>query len=113
VKIGLVPSVLPQEQVKALMDEPGEITVDLDAQTAGPYSFEFRRFRARVPPATGSTTSTAPLQHEDEIAAFRGGAPAAVRYDRSLRTASPNSAVVALPPRSRVGCEASVLSIAA
>ena len=44
VKIGLVPIVLPQEQVKALMGETGEITVDLEGQTAGPYSFEFDVF---------------------------------------------------------------------
>src|SRR5213083_670330 len=37
VTIGLVPVVLPQDQVKALMQESGELTVHLEAQTAVPF----------------------------------------------------------------------------
>jgi 3-isopropylmalate/(R)-2-methylmalate dehydratase small subunit len=74
VKIGLVPVVLPQEQVKALIEETGEITVDLDAQTAGPYSFEFDAFE-RECLLQGLDDIGRALQHEDEIAAFEAAHP--------------------------------------
>jgi 3-isopropylmalate/(R)-2-methylmalate dehydratase small subunit len=74
VKIGLVPVVLPQEQVKSLMEEPGEITVDLEAQTAGPYSFEFDVFE-RECLLQGLDDIDRALQHEDEIAAFEAAHP--------------------------------------
>ena len=69
VKIGLVPVVLPQEQVKALMEEPGEITVDLKAQTAGPFPFEFDPFE-RECLLQGLDDIGRALRHEDEIAAY-------------------------------------------
>jgi 3-isopropylmalate/(R)-2-methylmalate dehydratase small subunit len=74
VKIGLVPVVLSQEQVKALMAEPGEITVDLEAQTAGPYSFEFDAFE-RECLLQGLDDIARALQHEDEIAAYEAAHP--------------------------------------
>jgi 3-isopropylmalate/(R)-2-methylmalate dehydratase small subunit len=69
VKIGLVPIVLPQEQVKALMAEPDELTVDLEAQTIGSYSFEFDPFERHCL-LEGLDEIGRALQHEDEIAAF-------------------------------------------
>ena len=69
VKIGLVPVVLPQEQVKALMEEPGEITVDLEAQTVGPFPFEFDPFE-RECLLQGLDDIGRALRHEDEIAAY-------------------------------------------
>jgi 3-isopropylmalate/(R)-2-methylmalate dehydratase small subunit len=69
VKIGLVPVVLAQEQVKALMEEPGEITVDLEAQTAGPFPFEFDPFE-RECLLQGLDDIGRALRHEDEIAAY-------------------------------------------
>ena len=74
VKIGLLPLVLPQEQVKALMGEPVEITVDLEAQTAGPYSFEFDAFE-RECLLEGLDDIDRALQHEDEIAAYEAAHP--------------------------------------
>jgi 3-isopropylmalate/(R)-2-methylmalate dehydratase small subunit len=75
VKIGLVPVVLPQEQVKALMAAPGEITVDLEKQTAGPYSFEFDRFE-RECLLEGLDDIARALRHDAEIAAFEAAHPA-------------------------------------
>jgi 3-isopropylmalate/(R)-2-methylmalate dehydratase small subunit len=77
VKIGLVPVVLPQEQVKALMEEPGEITVDLEAQTAGPYSFDFDPFE-RESLLRGLDDIGRALEREDEIAAYEAAHPARV-----------------------------------
>jgi 3-isopropylmalate/(R)-2-methylmalate dehydratase small subunit len=74
VKIGLVPIVLPQEHVKALMEEQGEITVDLEAQTAGPYPFEFDAFE-RECLLQGLDDIGRALQHEDEIAAYEAAHP--------------------------------------
>jgi 3-isopropylmalate/(R)-2-methylmalate dehydratase small subunit len=74
VKIGLLPVVLPQEQVKALMGEPVEITVDLEAQTAGPYSFEFDAFE-RECLLEGLDDIARALQHEGEIAAYEAAHP--------------------------------------
>jgi 3-isopropylmalate/(R)-2-methylmalate dehydratase small subunit len=75
VKIGLVPVVLPQEQVKALMDEPGEITVDLEAQTAGPFPFGFDPFERQCL-LEGLDDIARAQQHEDEIASFEAAHPA-------------------------------------
>jgi len=74
VKIGLVPVVLPQEQVKALMEEPREITVDLEAQRAGPFGFEFDLFE-RECLLEGLDDIARALQHEDEIAAYEAAHP--------------------------------------
>ena len=46
-KIGLLPIVLPPEQVKELMERAQageELTVDLEARTAGGFSFELDDF---------------------------------------------------------------------
>jgi 3-isopropylmalate dehydratase small subunit len=74
VKIGLVPVVLPQEQVKTLMEEPGEITVDLEAQTAGPFRFEFDPFE-RECLLQGLDDIGRSLRHEDEIAVYEAAYP--------------------------------------
>jgi 3-isopropylmalate/(R)-2-methylmalate dehydratase small subunit len=74
VKIGLVPIALPQDEVKELMQEPGELTVDLEAQTVGPYSFEFDPFERHCL-LEGLDDVTRALQHEDEIAAFEAAHP--------------------------------------
>jgi 3-isopropylmalate/(R)-2-methylmalate dehydratase small subunit len=39
-KIGLLPVALPEDQVRDLMAREGEITVDLEARTAGGFPFE-------------------------------------------------------------------------
>lgn len=79
VKVGLVPIVLPEETVRALMDavdtENGsEMTVDLEAKTiVGPagdrIAFEFDEFR-RHSILNGLDEIGLTLQHEDAIAAF-------------------------------------------
>jgi 3-isopropylmalate/(R)-2-methylmalate dehydratase small subunit len=74
VKIGLVPVVLRTEQVKALMEEQGEITVDLEAQTAGPYQFDFDPFE-RESLLEGLDDIGRALMHEDEIAAYESAHP--------------------------------------
>jgi 3-isopropylmalate/(R)-2-methylmalate dehydratase small subunit len=74
VKIGLVPIVLPQERVKELMAAPDELTVDLEAQTAGPYRFEFDAFERHCL-LEGLDDIGRALQHEDEIAAFEAAHP--------------------------------------
>jgi 3-isopropylmalate/(R)-2-methylmalate dehydratase small subunit len=74
VKIGLVPVVLPQEQLKELMRDPGELTVDLEAQTVGPYSFEFDPFE-RHGLLEGLDDVARALQHDEEIAAFEAAHP--------------------------------------
>jgi 3-isopropylmalate/(R)-2-methylmalate dehydratase small subunit len=74
IKIGLVPVVLPQEQVKTLMEESGELTVDLEGQTVGPYSFEFDPFE-RQTLLEGLDDIARALRHGDEIAAFEAAHP--------------------------------------
>jgi len=74
VKIGLVPVVLRSEQVKALMEEQGEITVDLEAQTAGAYRFDFDPFE-RESLLEGLDDVGRALMHEDEIAAYEAAHP--------------------------------------
>jgi 3-isopropylmalate/(R)-2-methylmalate dehydratase small subunit len=74
VKIGLVPVVLPQDEVKELMEEPGELTVDLEAQTVGPYSFEFDPFERHCL-LEGLDDIARALKHENEIAAFEAAHP--------------------------------------
>jgi 3-isopropylmalate/(R)-2-methylmalate dehydratase small subunit len=74
VKIGLVPVVLPQDEVKELMREPGELTVDLEAQTVGPYSFEFEPFERQCL-LEGLDDIARTLRHDDEIAAFEAAHP--------------------------------------
>jgi 3-isopropylmalate/(R)-2-methylmalate dehydratase small subunit len=73
-KIGLVPVVLPQEQVKALMAGQDELTIDLEQQTVGPFRFEFDPFE-RECLLQGLDDIARALQHEDEIAAFEAAHP--------------------------------------
>jgi 3-isopropylmalate/(R)-2-methylmalate dehydratase small subunit len=74
IKIGLVPVTLPQEQVKALMADPADMTVDLVRQTVGPFSFEFDPFE-RECLLQGLDDIARAFQHEDEIAAFEAAHP--------------------------------------
>jgi 3-isopropylmalate/(R)-2-methylmalate dehydratase small subunit len=70
-QIGLLPVVLPEEQAKALAAQGSgsELTVDLEAQTIGPYAFDFDPFeRRRLLEGLDDVDLT--LAHEDEIAAF-------------------------------------------
>ena len=70
-KAGLLTVVLPEDQVRALMDEGSghELTADLEEQTIGPYHFEFDSFdRRRLLEGLDDIGLT--LQHEDRIAAF-------------------------------------------
>jgi 3-isopropylmalate/(R)-2-methylmalate dehydratase small subunit len=78
-KVGLLPVVLPEEQVRALMDagHGGELTVDLEEQTIGPYRFELHSFdRRRLLEGLDDIALT--LRHEDEIAAFEAARPSPV-----------------------------------
>jgi 3-isopropylmalate/(R)-2-methylmalate dehydratase small subunit len=77
IKIGLVPVVLPQEQVKRLMQDGGELTIDLEAQTIGPYSFAFDSFERHCL-LEGLDDIARALQHEDEIATFEAAHPAPI-----------------------------------
>jgi 3-isopropylmalate/(R)-2-methylmalate dehydratase small subunit len=74
VKIGLVPVVLPQDQVKELMAAPEELTVDLEEQTVGPFPFEFDAFERHCL-LEGLDDIGRALRHEDEIAAFEAAHP--------------------------------------
>jgi 3-isopropylmalate/(R)-2-methylmalate dehydratase small subunit len=74
VKIGLLPVALPQEQVKELMRAGGELRIDLEAQTIGPFSFEFDPFERHCL-LDGLDDIARALQHEDEIAAFEAAHP--------------------------------------
>lgn len=79
VKIGLLPVVLPQEQVKELMRQAAgeELTVDLEAQTIGPFSFEFDAFERHCL-LEGLDDISRALLHEGEIAAFEAEHPAPI-----------------------------------
>ena len=87
VKIGLVPVVLPAEEVKRLMesmdmDRGSEMTVDLEAKTiTGPngrvISFEFDEFQRNCL-LNGLDDISRALQHEDEIAAYEAAHPGPV-----------------------------------
>jgi 3-isopropylmalate/(R)-2-methylmalate dehydratase small subunit len=76
VKIGLLPVVLPQKQVRELMRQAAgeELTVDLEAQTIGPFSFEFDAFERHCL-LEGLDDISRALLHEDEIAAFEAAHP--------------------------------------
>jgi 3-isopropylmalate/(R)-2-methylmalate dehydratase small subunit len=75
VKIGLLPVVLPQREVKELMREPGELTIDLDTQTIGSFSFEFDAFERHCL-LEGLDDIARALGHEDDIAAYESAHPA-------------------------------------
>ena len=82
-KIGLVPVVLPEGEVRGLMAaaaDGDELTVDLDAQEiTGPdgrvVAFDFDAF-ARHCLLNGLDDVARALEHEDEIAAFERAHPA-------------------------------------
>ena len=78
-KTGLLTVVLPDDQVRALMDagSGGELTVDLEEQTVGPYHFEFDTFdRRRLLEGLDDIGLT--LEHEDRIAAFEASHPSPI-----------------------------------
>jgi 3-isopropylmalate/(R)-2-methylmalate dehydratase small subunit len=80
VKIGLLPVVLPQEQVKELMSRAlagEELTVDLEEQAAGPYRFEFDAFERHCL-LEGLDDVARTLAHEEEIAAFEAAHPSPI-----------------------------------
>ena len=77
IKIGLLPVVLPQDQVKELMQARGELTIDLEEQTVGPFSFEFDAFERHCL-LEGLDDIARALQHEYEIAAFEAANPSRI-----------------------------------
>ena len=76
-KVGLLPVVLPADQVKALMERARageELTVDLEEQTAGGFPFEIDEdIRHRL--LNGLDDIGLTLQLENEIAAFETAHP--------------------------------------
>jgi 3-isopropylmalate/(R)-2-methylmalate dehydratase small subunit len=78
-KIGLLPVVLPEEQVRELMaaGSGAELTVDLEEQTAGPFEFEIDAFERRCL-LEGLDDIALTLRHEDEIAAFEAAHPSPI-----------------------------------
>jgi 3-isopropylmalate/(R)-2-methylmalate dehydratase small subunit len=68
-KIGLLPVQLTPEQVHELALRTGEITVDLEAQTAGGYPFEFDPFQRHCL-LEGLDEIGLTLSHGDAIAAY-------------------------------------------
>jgi 3-isopropylmalate/(R)-2-methylmalate dehydratase small subunit len=76
-KIGLLPVVLPQEQVKELIANGGELAIDLEELTIGPYSFEFDSFERHCL-LEGLDDIARTLQHEDEVAGFEAANPARI-----------------------------------
>ena len=78
-KIGLLPVVLPEHQVRDLMaaGSGAELTVDLEEQTIGPYRFELDAFdRRRLLEGLDHIGLT--LRHEAAIGAFEAAHPAPV-----------------------------------
>jgi 3-isopropylmalate/(R)-2-methylmalate dehydratase small subunit len=78
-QVGLLPVVLPEEQAKALAAQGSgaELAVDLEAQTIGPYAFDFDPFeRHRLLEGLDDVDLT--LRHEDEIAAFEAAHPSPI-----------------------------------
>jgi 3-isopropylmalate/(R)-2-methylmalate dehydratase small subunit len=78
-KIGLLPVALPEEQVRELIaaGSGAELTVDLEEQTAGPFSFEIDAFERRCL-LEGLDDIAVTLRHEDEIAAFEAAHPSSI-----------------------------------
>jgi 3-isopropylmalate/(R)-2-methylmalate dehydratase small subunit len=73
-KIGLLPVVLPQEQVRELMQRD-EITVDLEARTAGGFPFELDD-HSRECLLNGWDDVALTLREADAIAAYEASHPA-------------------------------------
>ena len=79
-KIGLLPVELPPEQVKALMERARageELTVDLEARTAGGFPFELDDF-ARECLLEGLDEIALTLREDDALAAYEAAHPAPV-----------------------------------
>jgi 3-isopropylmalate/(R)-2-methylmalate dehydratase small subunit len=79
-KIGLLPVELPAEQVKALMDRARageELTVDLEARTAGGFAFELDDF-SRECLLQGLDDIALTLLDDAAIAAYEAAHPAPV-----------------------------------
>jgi 3-isopropylmalate/(R)-2-methylmalate dehydratase small subunit len=78
-KTGLLPVTLPEEQARELMaaGSGSELTVDLEAQTVGPFSFEIDQFERRCL-LEGLDDIDVTLRHEDEIAAFEAAHPSTI-----------------------------------
>ncbi len=77
-KIGLLPVVLPAEQVQELMARARageELTVDLEARTAGGFPFELDDF-TRECLLEGLDEIGLTLRHEDAVAAYEAAHPA-------------------------------------
>jgi 3-isopropylmalate/(R)-2-methylmalate dehydratase small subunit len=68
-KIGLLPVQLPPEQVRELAARGGELTVDLEAQTAGGFPFELDPFQRHCL-LEGLDEIGLTLAHGDAIAAY-------------------------------------------
>jgi 3-isopropylmalate/(R)-2-methylmalate dehydratase small subunit len=79
VKVGLVPVVLPDTRVKELMaaGSGSELSVDLEAQTIGPYTFDFDPFERHCL-LEGLDDIARALQHDEEIAAFEAAHPSPI-----------------------------------
>ncbi|HET7571430.1 MAG TPA: 3-isopropylmalate dehydratase small subunit [Gaiellaceae bacterium] len=78
-KIGLLPVQLPEEQVRELMERARageELTVDLEARTAGGFPFELDDFTRRCL-LEGLDEIGLTLEHEAELAAYEAAHPAA------------------------------------
>jgi 3-isopropylmalate/(R)-2-methylmalate dehydratase small subunit len=79
-KIGLLPVELPAEQVKELMARAtagGELTVDLQARTAGGFPFELDDF-TRECLLEGLDDIGLTLRHETDLAAYEAAHPAPI-----------------------------------
>jgi 3-isopropylmalate/(R)-2-methylmalate dehydratase small subunit len=79
-KIGLLPVELPAEQVKELMARAaagGELTVDLEARTAGGFPFELDDF-TRECLLEGLDDIGLTLRHETDLAAYEAAHPAPI-----------------------------------
>ena len=79
-KIGLLPVVLPEEQVRQLMERARageEITVDLEARTAGGFAFELDDF-SRECLLGGLDDVALTLREVDAIDAYEASHPARV-----------------------------------
>jgi 3-isopropylmalate/(R)-2-methylmalate dehydratase small subunit len=72
-KIGLLPVELPAEQVQELAARGGELTVDLEAQTAGGFPFELDPFQRHCL-LEGLDDIGLTLGHEAAIAAYEAAA---------------------------------------
>jgi 3-isopropylmalate/(R)-2-methylmalate dehydratase small subunit len=79
-KIGLLPVELPAEQVKELMARAaagGELTVDLEARTAGGFPFELDDF-TRECLLEGLDDIGLTLRYETDVAAYEAAHPAPI-----------------------------------